>query len=78
MGKRWSPDLATATGARRRLRGQATEAPDLLARLAESLAAAARDRCARGEHRTETDPETGDEVCRHCGTNTTAGSPDGR
>jgi hypothetical protein len=23
--------------------------------------------CAHGHHRTETDPETGDEVCRFCG-----------
>lgn len=34
-------------------------------RLAESIVAG---RCGRGEHRTETDAETGDEVCRWCGT----------
>lgn len=32
-------------------------------RLAEAKAA---ERCARGEHRAETDAETGDEVCRWC------------
>lgn len=32
-------------------------------RMAEAIA---RARCARGEHRTETDEETGDEVCRWC------------
>lgn len=41
------------------------ETPDLLARLAESIAAV---RCGRGEHRTETDEVTGDEVCRYCKT----------
>lgn len=77
MGKRWSPDLVTATGARRRLRDQTNDPPDLLARLAESIKAVALARCARGDHRTETDAETGDEVCRHCGTNTTEAT-DGR
>ena len=31
------------------------------------IAAMAALACAEGRHRTETDPETGDEVCRWCG-----------
>lgn len=34
------------------------------AAMAETLAEIA---CSKGEHRTETDPDTGDEVCRWCG-----------
>jgi hypothetical protein len=60
-----SPSARTAAGARKRLRstGQGITS-DMLARTAENVARLA---CADGRHRTETDVETGDEVCRFCG-----------
>jgi hypothetical protein len=35
---------------------------------ADTVRALIAARCANGEHQSETDDETGDEVCRFCGT----------
>lgn len=51
---------------RQLLRACGADLEDLAVRIrvAECIAAA---RCAAGEHRQETDAETGNEVCRWCG-----------
>ncbi len=63
----YDPRVRTAAGNRQRLRDRITS-PLELARIACTVAELA---CLDGRHHTETEPDTGDEVCRRCGFNTT-------
>jgi hypothetical protein len=63
---RYRPYAAAYAALARRAAAEAGPAladPTIRARVAEGVAAA---RCAVGEHRQETDDETGNEVCRYC------------
>lgn len=61
----YDPQIRTAAGNRRRLAQRATGVDDAI-RYRAALILTAAD-CDAGKHRTETDAETGDEVCRFCG-----------
>lgn len=61
---KYDPGVGTATGNRTRLRARAGGVDDDVRRhMAAGLVA---QDCAEGRHRTETDADTGDEVCRFC------------
>jgi hypothetical protein len=62
----YDPKVRTAAGNRKRLRDRASTVDgEAIVRAVQAIRAVG---CARGQHRTDTDPETGDEVCRYCGT----------